>query len=210
MLHAASMELDRDVRATQEAVEAQRDLRAWIREMSESSGHAFSKMAAEIAVDESTITRFMNDPKTKIVLSFVTIRKLAKRYRSLPPVDVGPGMEGRIYYLPDVTQIDAEQGITLTKDQTLWRLKSNVLQIAGYMPGDTLLVDHSIDPGAGSAVLASDHTSAKPCTVFRIFRSPFLISASPSAGIPEPLLIGKMAKVTGVIVKVWRFPEGPQ
>lgn len=91
----------------------------------------------------------------------------------------------------------------------VWTVRSNALLLAGYLPGDQLLVDsHAADRArAGDIVLAQhyDAQTASAQTILRRFEPPVLLSASPDPADQGALVVdGRNVLIRGVVVASWR------
>lgn len=91
----------------------------------------------------------------------------------------------------------------------VWTVATSAMQIAGYMPGDNILVDthQSETVRAGDAVLAQcyDMVSGAAQTVFRIYEPPVLVAASANpedAGVR--VVDGRNVVIRGRVVASWR------
>jgi SOS-response transcriptional repressor LexA len=85
-------------------------------------------------------------------------------------------------------------------------LRSRCLEVAGYVPGDVLMVDMNAKPEQGDVVCAQVYDRlGRAETVFRIFEDPFLVASSLDGTFFKPLLIdNERVVVRGVVVASFR------
>lgn len=84
-----------------------------------------------------------------------------------------------------------------------WVLRSRAVELAGYLPGDILLVDLNERARSRDLVCAQvyDWTRGKAETVFRIYESPYLIAASGEQHLLKPFVVDDdMVMIRGVVV----------
>jgi transcriptional regulator with XRE-family HTH domain len=85
-----------------------------------------------------------------------------------------------------------------------WLIRGRALVLAGYLPGDLVLVDHDInDPKRDAVVCAQvyDWEAASARTVLRLFAPPYLVAASPDPAYRKPELVdGDRVMIKGVVV----------
>lgn len=91
----------------------------------------------------------------------------------------------------------------------IWEVKSMALSLAGYLPGDKLLVDaHASERcKAGDAVIAQIYnwTSGAAATVMRRFEPPVLVAATTSADDQKVHIVdGNNVVIMGKIIAMWR------
>lgn len=93
----------------------------------------------------------------------------------------------------------------------VWQVRDRSMQLAGYMPGDRVLVMQIGAEGegqlsAGDAVIAQviSRDSGEATTVFRRYEPPFLLPASMSADDRPSLQTD--AHIRGRVVAAWRLP----
>lgn len=88
-----------------------------------------------------------------------------------------------------------------------WVLKTRALESAGFLPGDILISDQSVQPNASDPVVAQvyDLRSGTAETVFRILESPYLVAASSDPALRKPLLVdNERVIVLGTITQSFR------
>ena len=86
---------------------------------------------------------------------------------------------------------------------SVWRITGRALEMAGYLPGDLVVVDLDRKAARGDAVCAQiydlDNDTAQ--TVLRLFEPPYLVAASSRAEFRKPDLVDdERVKIMGVVV----------
>lgn len=92
----------------------------------------------------------------------------------------------------------------------VWRVRNDSMSLAGYIPGDYILVDtHRAERAkAGDVVLAQvyDYRRGTAMSVLRRFAPPFIVPQSPSiAVIPVHVVDGNNVVIRGVVTASWRY-----
>jgi hypothetical protein len=127
---------------------------------------------------------------------------------SLPGVD----NEGRPVLLADLPEDIARylSSVTAGRQAEIWQLATDLVEGAGYLVGDLVVVDRGQTPRAHDVVMAEvggNHVSAK--SVFRVYVPPYLLVVSPRAMLQSPLLVDDTRVVIiGVIVGSLRSRGG--
>lgn len=159
-------------------------------------GITLTDIATRCGVSPSTLTRFMNDPTTTTVLS-VPVMALIESAYATPQPTMG-------FAEPDVTPLAPENEGTaddMGPDRHVWRVGEHFTGLAGYLPGDRLLADMSLQPVDGDDVLVQiEDMRGGATTHLRKFRRGWAFS---SADDPE-FVDGLRVRVAAVIVKSWR------
>jgi transcriptional regulator with XRE-family HTH domain len=94
-------------------------------------------------------------------------------------------------------------------NQSTWLVKNRALELAGYLPGDYLLIDQSITPRHEDIVCANvakiDEAGAE--TKFRLYRPPFLLTRTLDKNSDDmPLYVdGERVVIMGVVIKSVRI-----
>lgn len=93
-------------------------------------------------------------------------------------------------------------------NQGVWRLATRALELAGYLPGDMLLVDMTVPPRTGDVVCAQvynlDRGTAE--TRIRVYEAPFLTTRTmdPTAA-DRPLYVdNERVRIAGTVVRSLR------
>ena len=91
-----------------------------------------------------------------------------------------------------------------------WRLKSHHLALAGYLPGDILIVEHKVMPASGQPACVQVHAweAQRSETLFRIYHHPYVVGASTNPDDLKPLLIDDdRVVITGRVAGSLRWTE---
>jgi transcriptional regulator with XRE-family HTH domain len=88
----------------------------------------------------------------------------------------------------------------------LWEIKSSALNMAGFMPGDVLIVDLSRTAKAGDLVCAQVTFPEGVRTVFRFYEPPYLVARSTEQQYNRPELVDNdRAIIMGVVAASFRL-----
>jgi transcriptional regulator with XRE-family HTH domain len=188
--------------------------RAFILKILKDNNWTANKLASEANVSKGTISRALNDPR--FVTSMTTIDKIARAANIQGPAPDAkpansPGMrEPEAVYL--AAPADLPEQLTPDNTQAVWRLASRAAELAGYMPGDYLLVDSAAVPVAGDLVCVQivDQGSGSAETVFRIYDPPYAVVRTMDAAISQKPQIVDQDRVSiwGAVVKSLRIRKG--
>jgi transcriptional regulator with XRE-family HTH domain len=194
--------------------------RAWLRYVIETSGiPSIRQLAIRSKVDPSTLSRFLNDEDAEHDLSRSTVDKIVK-VTGLP---FGAHADGRkpVAREDEAAAFDVDKRSNdpricdairyLTKGQAgldPWMLKTRALELAGYLPGDVVLVDVNAEPEEGDAVVAQ-HFDLNTETVFRLYQKPYLVAAAVDRVARPPLVVDdRRVMIRGVIIASFRQRKG--
>lgn len=187
---------------------------AWLDNITSSSGLTLTDIARRANLNPSTLTRFRAQNDGGHVLTSRTVQKIetatgvpAYEQRTRPNLSFFSEEEGVPFKPDDRTQdllVEALRAIISKSNSVdLWTLKTPALAAAGYGLGDIVLVDRDATPRAGDAVCAQkyDHRRGIAETIFRIYRTPYLLTALSSGqpGMPE-IVDDENVVIRGVIV----------
>lgn len=195
--------------------------RDWLRMIAERSGQSLTAIADEIGVARSTLTRPLkkDDPGTS-TLNARTIDKIVAFTGLPPPGSAAPPVARKP--TRGLAESDAAPYVMEPRDplgaavQALiagrngidpWTIKSRALELAGYLPGDVVLVDLNGTPKPGDAVCAQiyDWPRMKAETVMRVYEQAppvaLLVSRSLDPTVQQPVVIdGERVLVKGVLL----------
>ncbi len=230
--------MSKPVKKTDAKKALQEKHRAWIKELQRSTGLKLTPLATNAGLGETTLTRLFKDDYHN-TLSNLVIQALCDFYKVPGPDEyfskrhrssLGFGTDERSFAnfeegeLIDPSNSAAElealwkilkAGRTSVEP---WRLKARALEMAGYLPGDLLVVDTN---GIAATARAGDVVCAKVMqrrdgsaeTVFRLFDPPFLVAAALEAAAFKPLLVDNdRVMIKGVVVgsaRPWRAGDTP-
>ncbi len=187
---------------------------AWIDWLLSKTGRTDAALAKDAGLAINYLYRKRADGT---VLGATQIRMLADHY-GLPGPDT--------YLLPGAGGMSDEAAPfdpAAASDQTLramvevslkgranaaaWVLKSRALEDAGYLAGDIVVSDATVQPMAGDPVVAQvyDLRSGSRETVFRILEAPYLVAACSDPQLRKPLLVdNERVIVMGTITQSFR------
>lgn len=199
-------------------------LRAWLREILEKSGETPTELARRAGVHSTTLTRFLSRPDAP-TLSSTTVAKIAHAAGAVtpgpagapPPVVTARGLSDNdaVPYVANDQQNARDQAIQRLiagrNSANAWVLRTDALVLAGYLPGDVVIVDLGATPVAGDVVCAQIYRwrEAKADTVFRLFEPPYLVAASLAADLRKPAIVDNdRVIIKGVVTDTlrWRAP----
>lgn len=203
--------------ANQGFMEPSRDeILRWIRGVLKDTGTTPTALARKAGIASTTLTRFLNE-NDKTVLSFRSIAKIAHA-ASVPPLGLSPTEPREVpdeavpYNISKAGLLSRikliEAAIGDRPAASAWLMQSRVLEDAGYLPGDILIVDLNRSPQAGetACVQVSRWSSGKTDTVFRIYEPPYLVASSRDAASRKPLLADNdRVIIKGVVTEMIRF-----
>ena len=198
--------------------QAKRDLqdrqRAWLEEIVRLTGKKPSQIADGAGVSDTTLTRILYHSDYKGTLSQVTIDRIKAAYKLPGPEDTTKGRGAALLGFAEAERFvltrEAPELLAIVNsicklhnDAEAWRLKTGSLEIAGYLAGDIVFVDTTVQPAPQDAVCVqiADYQHGSAETVWRIFDPPFLVGAAHDRTAYKPVLVdNERVKVRGVIV----------
>jgi hypothetical protein len=174
--------------------------REYVRLVVERTGKPPTRIAKELGIAPSTLTRLLREPEgSSATLHGRTVRML-EDYSSIP---FGSGVEHpgggtlRGFHeeaVPfDAKSADPELSAALKaliagrKNAVPWTIRTRSLERVGFMPGDIVIVDLNRQPESGDVVCAQvyDWRRGSAETVMRLYEPPYLVAAS--LGLDEAL-----------------------
>lgn len=187
---------------------------AWLDHIASSSNLSLTEIARIAGLTPSTLTRFRNNDEMGHTLTARTVKKIedatrvpAYEARVMPKIQAFSEDEATPY------RIDVESGNPLeqalhaiaSKSNTidLWRLKTSALAAMGYPAGMVVAVDRDAIPRNGDAVCAQkyDFRRGTAETLFRVWRTPYLLSAYANDEPANPEIVdNENVVIMGVIV----------
>ena len=186
---------------------------AWLDRVVETTGLSLSRIATDIGMGDTTLTRFRNSKTYQGLLSQMTVQQVSD-LSGIP----GPGVstlstprglrEDGARYQSESTSVPHTAVNALLRGRPNarpWVMKSDVLTLAGIRPGDILIIDQSLEARDGDIVCAQIEVGLGARTVFRLYQRPNLIGASfdPSAIRPE-IVDGSRVRIVGPMTDLLR------
>lgn len=194
------------------------DLQAWLREVLAKHDETPTGLARRAGLAQSTLTRFLNDPAAPM-LSLRSVLKIAQIVGETPlgvpqTATIQPREEAE-RFTPSAPEVEAAIAALTAEKQdkqsiSVWELQTRALELAGYLPGDLLIVDASAAPAEGDVVCATHrHGPTRTDIIWRLYEPPFLVAASTRPAYRRPLIVGvDDVSLSGVVVATLRLRDG--
>lgn len=197
--------------------------RDWLRRLPDMTGQSYTAIANELKIAVSTLTRPLREDDPGISTPRQsTIDKIVERY-DVPPPQFAPGsIVGRIPrgitedarpYEP-VGEAEGEAIRLMMRGAggniAPWIVRSRALELAGYLPGDVVMVDIGKQPKPGDVVCAQVNIDQRGTTdtIMRIFEragaAHILVTASVDPTLRVPLAVDDRVAILGVVVGMIR------
>lgn len=184
--------------------DTQSGLRSWLRQILEQTGWSPTRLAREANVSHTTITRML-DTDYSGSMTATTIAKIA-RATGIPASGSLRAAVPAGFAEPEVEPIE-QPGAALTPDQSRWSIRGHSLELAGYLPGDQVIIDMSVAPRVNDVVIAQlyEPDTATAQTVLRLYQPPFLVTAAtPEHGARPEAVDDETVRIMGVVIRMWR------
>jgi hypothetical protein len=189
--------------------------REYVRRVVDHMGKPPTRIAKELGIAASTLTRHVNAPEdSTATLHARTIRKLEEYSRIPFSGSDAPGPPGIGGLAEDAVPFDAASAdpavsaairalIGSRQAADSCTIRTRALECLGYLPGDVVIVDVGRRPKPGDVVCAEVYVWGRsaPEMVMRIYEPPVLVGASFDEQLRRPLMIDN-ARVTikGVVL----------
>ena len=192
---------------------------AWLDHISTNSGLTITEIARAAKLHPSSLTRFKNKNDAGHTLTSKTVKKIedatrvpAYESRQKPVIQAFTEEEAQPFIAMDNPANPVEMALKLASKEAnsiqLWTLKTSSLAAVGYLPGMVVAVDQDASPRNGDAVCAQkyDFRRGTAETMFRIYRHPYLMTASDSVepALPE-IVDNENVVIVGVVVGGFRL-----
>lgn len=187
--------------------------REWLQEVLSKTGWNQTKLSKKANLSPSTLSHFLSGTRDGHALTSRTISAieqvsgLAFDGRKMSPAFPTGGSHNDGQVLDDAFSAEHSEVLDVLLSQGAGRsayvLTSGALRLAGYVPGDVLVVDPSIEPEDNDLVLAqaTDAEDGAKRIVFRIFCQPYLVAPGMDAKDRFPLVVDRYhTKIRGVVV----------
>lgn len=184
--------------------------RGWLRAIVAHTGLAPSALAKKAGVSAPTLTVFLNNPEAKHALSARTVSKIeaatGMRYGPDPRTVSMRQEQDAIPFRPQEGPEEFRlviEAFGKANGIAPWLLKSRVIESAGYLPGDLLLVDFNRPHQPGDIVYAEiyDWPRSRANSIFRIWEPPSLITATNDASLRKPFVVDNQnITIKGVVI----------
>ena len=199
---------------TQDNVRRQRD---FVMEVLKRTGWSQSDLAFRAGLDPSTLSRFLSGGVEGRVLRPATLARIERAAGMKLDGESGAETEGFAEAEATLlTRPGPDLAIAVAalssgcKAVDAWTLSSHALDMAGYRPGDILLVSLGEEPRPGDVVCAQiyDWAKGQAETVFRLYQPPYLLAASTDPTLLRPHVLGDNGvAIKGVVIHSLR-PRG--
>ncbi|CDZ67658.1 Hypothetical protein NGAL_HAMBI2605_59390 [Neorhizobium galegae bv. orientalis] len=182
----------------------------WVHSILSSKGWTPHRLAKEAGLSPSALTKFLNDTTGTRTLNSYSVEKITEG--SGMPMGMGAGA---VFNEPQSSRFELERldDTSINIDALrqgkngidTWTVRTRALELAGYIPGDLVVVDQNTSPQRGDVVVAQVYDrNGEAETVMRIYETSFLIAASMDPAHLVPILINKDVVIRGVVVSSFR------
>lgn len=188
---------------------------AWLHHVEQATGKSATQIARGAGLDPSTLTGFKTGRRSQ-TLESLTITQISSQWNVPVMADVRGAPEPRGFAEEtapyDAGGKDAIAGavralIEGRNGVTAFTLQSGAIELAGYLPGDVILVDLNGSPKSGDAVIAQiyDWPKMTAQTIVRILeRAPpvdLLVPKSRDPSLHTIVADGERVVIKGVILR---------
>jgi antitoxin component of RelBE/YafQ-DinJ toxin-antitoxin module len=196
--------------------ETSRQHRDFVRRVVKRTGKAATRIAKELGIAPSTLTRLLREPDDSTSTLHARTLRMLEEFSGLT---LGSGNEpagapGTPGFREEAVPFDAKSADpalsaaikALTagrKAADAWTIKTRSLERVGFMPGDVVIVDLGMRAQAGNAVCAQvyDVRSGTAETVMRLYEPPYLLTASLDENLRRPLVVDdEQVVIKGVVL----------
>lgn len=193
--------------------ETSRQHREYLRRVVAHTGKPPTRIAKEIGIAASTLTRLLKENSTATLHARTISRLQEYSGVSLFGGDAAPSAGAR-GLAEDAVPFDAENAdpalaaaikalIGGRKNVDSCTIRTRALECLGFLPGDIVIVDAGRQPAPGDVVCAQVYEWGRsaPETVMRIYEPPILAAASLDEQLRRPLMVDNVRVIiTGVVL----------
>ena len=177
------------------------ETKEWLQHVAAQTGLSFQQIAERAAIAPTTITRFMADRCGQRTMTSRTLEKIGSavqiapyQYRSTP---FGTFAESEAVAFDPLDAADDEMTAVVAlmldgrPNRSEWVLRTDAISSAGYLRGDTVIVDGGARPRDNDIVCAQvyDWQQNRTETIFRLYQKPWLVVHSGSVRPVKPLVV---------------------
>ena len=177
----------------------------WIAGIEARFGVTVAEIAARSSLQPSTIYRWLDD-KSGHMPSHVSVARIANAFKIPPPTLSDASNPG--FSETPVTMTDAPADEPAGENLSWWRVGDRALELAGFLPGDRVLLDQAQQARAGDVVIAQiyDFERGAADTRLRWYDPPFLVTRTMDPALAgKPILVdGERVVIMGPIVRLLR------
>lgn len=180
----------------------------WLKEIKRKTGLSFDAIGERSGVNSATLYRWMDASRSEAP-SHASLLAISEAFGIPMPGQRSAPKPAGGFTETGVGRLDPpERELPPNPNQSWWRIRDRALELAGFLPDDQVLLDQSIQPRQGDAVIAQiyDIEAGAPETVARVFAFPALVSrsADPAFANRVDLIDNARVKVMGTIVRLIR------
>jgi hypothetical protein len=195
--------------ARQRREQISRQLREYLRQVIELTGKPPTRIAEEIGVAPSTLTRVLKEGGTG-TFHADTLSKLQEYVRSHVGGDTS-GPLGPRGLAEEAVAFDAESAdpavsavitaLISNREAVPRTIYTRALECRGYLPGDTVIVDLGREPAPGDIVWAEvPSLDRSRVEVMRIYQPPVLWAPTLDRRLQLPIVVDARVTIKGVIL----------
>lgn len=190
-----------------QASREQQAIRDWLTQILSARQWTPNRLAHEAGIAASTIHRAMTDDR--FTTSTRTLSKIAKAAGAPMPGEPRPD-EGFAEEGQAVIASEAPRELVPTAPhQSVHRIATRALELAGVLPGDLVLIDTSVTPRRGDILCLQhyDFQRSGAVTAWRQFEPPYAIARTMSAHVDhQPILIdNERARIVAPVTHLLRL-----
>lgn len=191
---------------------------AWLDHITQTAKMSLTEIARAAGLTPSTLTRFRQNDAMGHTLTAKTVRKIedathipAYETKNIPKIQFFSENEAARYSIgadkDDVVNVAIDSLVKQTPTMDAWVLKTNALSALGYLPGMIVIIDREAQPRNGDAVCAQKYDLRRGTaeTIFRVWRNPYLLSASAAGEPTAPEIVDdENVAIAGVVIGGFR------
>ena len=179
----------------------------WLRDLKKRSSLSYDEIADRAGVGTSTLYRWMDEGRTDSP-SHAALLSLSEAF-GVPLPGARTAAPGPGFQESGLARLDPpEQEMPENPNQSWWRVRDRALELAGFLPGDQVLLDQSVQPRRGDAVVAQiyDTKLGAAETVLRLYAFPALVTRTNDAEFTDraDVIDADRVKVMGTVVRLLR------
>lgn len=189
-------------------------IKDWLESVMRRNNVSARQMALKAdGISPSTIYRALEDDG-QFVMSTTKLAQIASAFgEDLPDVLARPGAAepmaaGLSEEMLPYTGPDLPLAARAGNDQGVWTIATHALDLEGYLPGDKVIVDMSVNPEPGDIVCAQVYNMQRGTaeTVLRVYQPPFLMTRSTSRRTDaKPLFVdNERVLIRGTVIRMIR------
>lgn len=188
------------------------NIRDWLERLEKRHGVSRRQLAVRAGISPTTIYRAM-ETDGQFVMSTSKLAQVAQAFGSEMPsgLTMEPGQPPQGFGEDTVAPYEGEPPDNLPaigNHQELMTVAGLALDLAGYRPGDVVVVDMSVEPEPGDVVCAMVYSFERGSVEkqLRVYYPPYLVTRSSDARVDgRPLYVdGERVALCGTVVRMIR------